>query len=270
DHLAVGARRSRREQERVLETQATHGDGQIDRRHEAPLEEGGPISNGGLIRKGRVVVAPLISRGIEMETTSTITHWIGGKPYDRRPDRHGDVFNPATGDVQAQVALASPAVVDEAVSSATTAAQTWRTTSLARRSKILFAFREKVDRYKTDIAAILTREHGKVPSDALGEVQRGLEVIEFACGIPDLLKGEFSENVSTDVDVYSIRQPLGVVAGITPFNFPAMVPMWMYPIAIACGNTFILKPSERDPSASSFCAQLMKDAGLPDGVLNVV
>jgi malonate-semialdehyde dehydrogenase (acetylating)/methylmalonate-semialdehyde dehydrogenase len=200
----------------------------------------------------------------------SITHWIGGKPYDRRSDRHGDVFNPATGDVQAKVAFATPAIVDEAVSSATTAAQTWRTTSLARRSKILFAFRELVDRHKKDIAALLTSEHGKVPSDALGEVQRGLEVIEFACGIPDLVKGEFSENVSTDVDVYSIRQPLGVVAGITPFNFPAMVPMWMYPIAIACGNTFVLKPSERDPSASIFCAELFKQAGLPDGVFNVV
>jgi malonate-semialdehyde dehydrogenase (acetylating)/methylmalonate-semialdehyde dehydrogenase len=201
---------------------------------------------------------------------NVITHWIDGKPYNRAAERHGDVYDPATGAVTAKVAFASPAVVDEAVASAVRAAQTWRTTSLARRSKILFAFRELVDKHKVEIAALLTREHGKVPSDALGEVNRGLEVIEFACGIPELVKGEFSENVSTEVDSYSIRQPLGVVAGITPFNFPAMVPMWMYPLAIACGNTFVLKPSERDPSASVFCADLFRQAGLPDGVLNVV
>jgi len=200
----------------------------------------------------------------------TISHWIDGAPVARRSERHGDVFDPATGKVQAQVSLASPAEVDEAVASADKAFQTWRHVSLAKRSRILFAFRELVEKHKVEIASHLTKEHGKVPSDALGEVSRGLEVIEFACGIPHLLKGEFSENVSTEVDVYSIRQPLGVVAGITPFNFPAMVPMWMYPIAIACGNTFVLKPSERDPSASMFCAQLLRDAGLPEGVLNVV
>jgi len=200
----------------------------------------------------------------------TITHWIAGKPHDRRADRYGDVYDPATGQVQARVAFASPAVVDEAVAAAAAALPGWRATSLARRGKILFAFRDLVERHKEEIAAHLTREHGKVPSDALGEVQRGLEVIEFACGIPELIKGEFSENVSTEVDVYSIRQPLGVVAGITPFNFPAMVPMWMYPIAIACGNTFVLKPSERDPSAAMFCAELLRQAGLPEGVFNVV
>ncbi len=200
----------------------------------------------------------------------TIPHWIAGKPYDRAAERHGDVYNPATGAVQARVAFATPAVVDDAIAAAAAALPAWRATSLARRTKIMFAFRELVDRRKEDIAALLTREHGKVPSDALGEVNRGLEVIEFACGIADLIKGEYSENVSTEVDSYAIRQPLGVVAGITPFNFPAMVPMWMYPLAIACGNTFVLKPSERDPSAANFCAQLMMEAGLPPGVLNVV
>ncbi|HEY0484159.1 MAG TPA: CoA-acylating methylmalonate-semialdehyde dehydrogenase [Kofleriaceae bacterium] len=200
----------------------------------------------------------------------TITHWIDGKPHERAAERHGDVFNPATGEVQARVAFASPGVVDEAVEAAARAAATWRSVSIARRTKILFAFRQLIDRHQHDLARLLTLEHGKVTADALGEVNRGLEVIEFACGIADLAKGEYSENVSTEVDAYSIRQPLGVVAGITPFNFPAMVPMWMYPIALACGNTFVLKPSERDPSASNFCAQLLADAGLPPGVFNVV
>jgi malonate-semialdehyde dehydrogenase (acetylating)/methylmalonate-semialdehyde dehydrogenase len=201
---------------------------------------------------------------------NTIGHWIAGKTYDRPAERHGDVYEPATGRVQARVALATPAVVDEAVAAAAAALPAWRASSLARRTKILFAFRELVDRHKVEIASILTREHGKVASDALGEVNRGLEVIEFACGIADLLKGEHSENVSTEVDCWSIHQPLGVVAGITPFNFPAMVPMWMYPLALACGNTFVLKPSERDPSAANFCAQLLAEAGLPPGVFNVV
>jgi malonate-semialdehyde dehydrogenase (acetylating)/methylmalonate-semialdehyde dehydrogenase len=200
----------------------------------------------------------------------TVQHWIGGQPFERAAERHGEVFDPATGAVQARVAFASPAEVDEAVAAAAAALPGWRATSLARRTKIMFAFRDLVDRHKEDIAAILTREHGKVPSDALGEVNRGLEVIEFACGIAELIKGEYSENVSTEVDSYAIRQPLGVVAGITPFNFPAMVPMWMYPLAIACGNTFVLKPSERDPSAANYCAELFRRAGLPPGVLNVV
>src|SRR4051812_28042074 len=202
--------------------------------------------------------------------TKTITHWIENKPYERVAERHGDVYNPATGEVSARVAFATPSVVDEAVESAVRASQTWRSVSIAKRTKILFAFRQLVDKHQHDLARLLTLEHGKVTGDALGEVNRGLEVIEFACGIADLAKGEYSENVSTEVDSYSIRQPLGVVAGITPFNFPAMVPMWMYPIAIACGNTFVLKPSERDPSCAGFCAQLLADAGLPPGVFNVV
>ncbi|HEY0194458.1 MAG TPA: CoA-acylating methylmalonate-semialdehyde dehydrogenase [Kofleriaceae bacterium] len=202
--------------------------------------------------------------------TKTISHWIDGKLDERKAERHGEVFNPATGEVQAHVAFASPSVVDEVVESAWRASQTWRSVSLAKRTKVLFAFRQLIDKHQHEVARLLTLEHGKVTGDAIGEVNRGLEVIEFACGIADLAKGEYSENVSTEVDSYSIRQPLGVVAGITPFNFPAMVPMWMYPIAIACGNTFVLKPSERDPSASNFCAQLLADAGLPPGVFNVV
>ena len=201
---------------------------------------------------------------------ATINHWIAGKPWDGPVERWGDVYNPARGEPSARVAFADAAVVDAAVTAATEAARSWGRTSLAARARILFAFRELVERRKRDIAEILTREHGKVLSDALGEVNRGLEVIEFACGLPHLLKGEFSENVSTDVDSYSIRQPLGVVAGITPFNFPAMVPMWMYPIAIACGNAFILKPSEKDPSAALFTAELLAEAGLPPGVFSVV
>jgi malonate-semialdehyde dehydrogenase (acetylating)/methylmalonate-semialdehyde dehydrogenase len=200
----------------------------------------------------------------------TINHWIDGKPSERTPERTGDVFNPATGEVQANVAFASPAQVDEAVESAWHAAQSWREASIAKRTKIMFAFRQLVDKHQSELAKLLTLEHGKVTADAMGEVARGLEVIEFACGIADLAKGEYSENVSTEVDTYSIRQPLGVVAGITPFNFPAMVPLWMFPIAIACGNAFVLKPSERDPSAANFMARLLTDAGLPPGVFNVV
>jgi malonate-semialdehyde dehydrogenase (acetylating) / methylmalonate-semialdehyde dehydrogenase len=200
----------------------------------------------------------------------TISHWIGGKAWSEKVERWGDVYDPATGERQAQVAYADAGVVDQAVAAATHASQTWRSASLAVRSRIMFAFRDLVDRHKREIAELLTREHGKVLPDALGEVTRGLEVVEFACGLPQLLKGEFSENVSNGVDSYSIRQPLGVVAGITPFNFPAMVPMWMYPLAIACGNAFILKPSEKDPSASAFCAKLFADAGLPEGVFSVV
>jgi malonate-semialdehyde dehydrogenase (acetylating)/methylmalonate-semialdehyde dehydrogenase len=200
----------------------------------------------------------------------TLTHWIGGKSWDKPAERWGDVYNPATGERSCRVAFATPEVVDAAVATATAAAAKWRTVSLAGRTRILFSFRDLVERRKKDIAEILTREHGKVLSDAMGEVNRGLEVIEFACGVPQLLKGDFSENVSTDVDSYSIRQPLGVVAGITPFNFPAMVPMWMYPMAIACGNAFVLKPSEKDPTAADFSARLLAEAGLPDGVFNVV
>jgi len=200
----------------------------------------------------------------------TVPHWIDGKPYTEHVVRWGDVMNPATGERSARVAFATNDVVHAAVQSATRAQQKWRNASLAQRTRVMFAFRQLVEKHKQEMAQILTREHGKVLSDALGEVSRGLEVVEFACGIPQLLKGEFSENVSTEVDSFSIRQPLGVVAGITPFNFPAMVPMWMYPLAIACGNAFILKPSEKDPSAANFSAQLLHEAGLPEGVFSVV
>ena len=199
-----------------------------------------------------------------------VTHWIGGRRWDGAVERWGDVYDPATGDLRARVAFAGVDVVDAAVKAAARAAESWRHTSLTARARVMFAFRELIERRKRDLAETLTREHGKVLSDALGEVNRGLEVVEFACGLPELLKGDFSENVSTDVDSYSIRQPLGVVAGITPFNFPAMVPLWMYPLAIACGNAFVLKPSEKDPSASIVCARLLAEAGLPDGVFNVV
>jgi malonate-semialdehyde dehydrogenase (acetylating)/methylmalonate-semialdehyde dehydrogenase len=200
----------------------------------------------------------------------SITHWIDGRPWDAPAPRRGPIYDPATGGQTGEVAFATPAVVDAAVAAATRAAAAWGQASLAARTRVLFAFRDLVERHRREIAELITREHGKVLSDAAGSVGRGLEVIEFACGVPQLLKGEFSENVSSDVDTYSIRQPLGVCAGITPFNFPVMVPMWMYPIAIACGNAFVLKPSEKDPSPSVLCAQLFKEAGLPDGVLNVV
>ena len=199
-----------------------------------------------------------------------VTHWIGGKPWTGSAQRQGDIYDPATGQVTGVVDFATSGDVDEAVAAAKLAAQSWGRVSLAKRATVLFAFRELVKSHTKEIAALITSEHGKVASDAAGEVARGLEVVEFACGIPHLLKGGFSENVSTGVDSYSIRQPLGVVAGITPFNFPAMVPMWMFPVAIACGNSFVLKPSEKDPSASILLAQLWAEAGLPDGVFNVV
>jgi len=201
---------------------------------------------------------------------SEITHWINGKTFDDSAKRHGDVFNPATGEVSKKVAFGTAATVDVAVKAATDAFAEWRHSSLTKRVNVLFAFRELVNTNKEKIAALITSEHGKVLSDAAGEVTRGLEVVEFACGIPHLLKGGFSEEVSTGVDVYSIRQALGPVAIISPFNFPAMVPMWFFPVAIACGNTVIVKPSEKDPSAAMFMAQLWKEAGLPDGVFNVV
>ncbi|GGP11119.1 CoA-acylating methylmalonate-semialdehyde dehydrogenase [Nonomuraea glycinis] len=199
----------------------------------------------------------------------SVNHWINGARVDG-DGRTSELFNPATGEVSGSVALASVADVDAAVAAASAAFPGWRDTSLVRRAHVLFRFRELVYAHRDEMAALISAEHGKVHSDALGEVSRGIEVVEFACGIPHLLKGGFSEGVSTQVDSYSIRQPLGVVAGITPFNFPAMVPMWMYPIAIACGNTFVLKPSEKDPSASLLMARLWQEAGLPDGVFNVV
>ena len=199
-----------------------------------------------------------------------VTHWIDGKPWDGAPARAGDVFDPATGETARRVALAGPAEVDAAVAGAARAAGDWARTSLGRRVAILFAFRELLDARKPELARIISSEHGKVVSDALGEIARGQEVVEFACGIPHLLKGGYSESVSTGTDVHSLRQPLGVVAGITPFNFPAMVPMWMFPVAIACGNAFVLKPSERDPSAASWIAELWAEAGLPAGVFTVL
>src|SRR4051812_49349833 len=199
-----------------------------------------------------------------------INHWIDGARRAGTSGRSGPVYDPATGRLARRVDFASIEEVDAAVASAKAAFPGWRATSLSKRTEILFRIRNLVETHRREIAAHLTAEHGKVTSDALGEVARGLENIEFACGIPNLLKGGFTEQASTGVDVFQIRQPLGVVAGITPFNFPAMVPMWMFANAIACGNTFILKPSEKDPSASIFLAELLRDAGLPDGVFNVV
>ena len=199
-----------------------------------------------------------------------ITHFINGTTWNGTADRKGDVYNPATGVVTAQVDFADNAVVDQAVAAASAAAKEWRKASLAKRSQVLFAFREIVNARKEELAKAITAEHGKVFSDALGEVTRGLEVVEFACGIPHLLKGSYSEGVSTSIDVYSVRQPLGVCAIISPFNFPAMVPMWFFPIAIGAGNAVIIKPSEKDPTTSMLTAQYLKEAGLPDGVFNVV
>ena len=202
--------------------------------------------------------------------TKTINHFINGAQSSTAAERTGEIFNPATGEVTAHVAFASPAVLDEAVGYATTAGREWGKTSLTKRVQVLFAFREILNARKEELAAVITSEHGKVLSDALGEVTRGLEVVEFACGLPHLLKGGYSEGVSNGIDVYSIRQPLGVVGIISPFNFPAMVPMWFFPVAIAAGNAVILKPSEKDPSASMLVAEMWKQAGLPDGVFNVV
>jgi malonate-semialdehyde dehydrogenase (acetylating)/methylmalonate-semialdehyde dehydrogenase len=202
--------------------------------------------------------------------SARVTHWINGRLWDGTAERTGDVYDPATGKVTKQVDFASRAVLDEAVAVAKAAFPAWRDASLTKRAQVLFSFRELLNANKVKVAALITEEHGKVLSDALGEVTRGLEVVEFACGIPHLMKGGFSEGVSTGVDVYSIRQPLGVVGIISPFNFPAMVPMWFFPIAIAAGNTVVVKPSEKDPSASMYVAELWKQAGLPDGVFNVV
>src|SRR5689334_21504917 len=203
-------------------------------------------------------------------TDELVTHWIEGKPWDGAPTRTGDVFDPATGAVARQVALAGADEIDAAIASAARAAADWGATSIGRRVAALFAFRELLEARKAELARVVSAEHGKVVSDALGEVARGQEVVEFACGIPHLLKCGYSESVSTGTDVHSVRQPLGVVAGITPFNFPAMVPMWMFPVAIACGNAFVLKPSERDPSAANWIAALWAEAGLPAGVFTVL
>jgi malonate-semialdehyde dehydrogenase (acetylating) / methylmalonate-semialdehyde dehydrogenase len=218
-----------------------------------------------------------------MSLTSTLTHplptdqrlrevhhWVNGQTLTGSSGRFGDVYNPASGELQAKVALATSAEVDVAVAAAAAAFPGWSAQPPLRRARVLFRFREIFERRLDEVAALLTSEHGKVFSDARGEATRGLEVVEFATGIPQLLKGEFTEQVGPGIDSWSVRQPLGVVAGITPFNFPAMVPMWMFPIALACGNTFVLKPSERDPSASLLLAEMLKEAGLPDGVFNVV
>ncbi|MFP7761016.1 CoA-acylating methylmalonate-semialdehyde dehydrogenase [Marisediminicola sp. LYQ85] len=201
---------------------------------------------------------------------NTVDHWVAGRAFAGESSRTSPVFNPATGVVSRDVRLATSGDVDAAVAAATAAFAGWSGASWAKRQQVLFAFRELLNARKDEVAAILTNEHGKVTADALGEIARGLEVVEFATGIPYLAKGEYSENVSTGVDVYSTRQPLGVVGIISPFNFPAMVPLWFFPIAIAAGNTVVLKPSEKDPSAAIWMAELWKEAGLPDGVFNVV
>src|SRR2546430_14681279 len=199
-----------------------------------------------------------------------ISHWIGGRTVEGESGRSGPVYDPARGVQTGAVDFATAEEVDRAVQAAKEAFPAWRAMSLSKRTAIFFRIRELIDQHREDIGRILTVEHGKVLSDAMGEVARGLEVIEYCCGIPELLKGGFTEQASTGIDVYSIRQPLGVVARITPFNFPAMVPMWMWGPALACGNTFVLKPSEKDPGASVYVAELLKAAGLPDGVFNVI
>jgi malonate-semialdehyde dehydrogenase (acetylating)/methylmalonate-semialdehyde dehydrogenase len=199
-----------------------------------------------------------------------ISHWINGSENKGGGARRGEVYNPALGQQIAEVAFADDKDIDVAVQAAQSAFPAWKETSLAKRSSIMFKFRELLEQRKGELAEIITTEHGKVLSDALGEINRGLEVVDFACGLPHLLKGEYSENASTSIDVYSMKQPLGVVGIISPFNFPAMVPMWFFPVAIAAGNTVVVKPSEKDPSSAMWTASLLKEAGLPDGVFNVV
>src|SRR3954454_21880054 len=214
-----------------------------------------------------VAEAPGAKRAADVKR---ITHWIDGKPVAGESGRSGPVYNPAAGVQTGEGDFASPEEVDRAVQAAREAFTSWRAVSLSRKTEIFFRIRKLVDEHREEIAKILTAQHGKVLSDAKGEVARGLEVVEFCCGIPELLKGGFTEQASTGIDVYSIRQPLGVCAGITPFNFPAMVPMWMWAPALACGNTFVLKPSEKDPSASIYTAELLKEAAIPEAVFYVV
>ena len=199
-----------------------------------------------------------------------IEHFGNGKKFSGDSKKTGKVFNPATGEQSAEVKLASSADLNKAVENSVNALESWSNKPPLQRARVMFKFKELIEKNSDELTKLIVSEHGKVYEDAKGSLTRGLEVVEFACGIPHLLKGEFSENVGTNVDSWSMRQPLGVVAGITPFNFPAMVPMWMFPIAIACGNTFILKPSEKDPSCAIKLAELLKEAGLPDGVFNVV
>ena len=196
----------------------------------------------------------------------TIQHFVDGKSFSGASKRVGKIFNPATGEQTAEVKLASANDVNKAVESAKKAFEEWSMKPPLQRSRVMFKFKELIEKNSDELTKIIVSEHGKVYEDAKGSLTRGLEVVEYACGIPQLLKGEFTENVGSNVDSWSIRQPLGVCAGITPFNFPAMVPMWMFPMAIACGNTFVLKPSEKDPSCSMRLAELLKEAGLPDGV----
>ena len=205
-----------------------------------------------------------------MTEIKIINHWIDGNFQPSASDRFGNVYNPATGAVIAKLPMGGAADLETAVKSARHAFHSWSTTSITKRAQLMFKFKELLELHRDELVDIISLEHGKVIPDAAGSLQRGIEVVEFACGIPHLLKGEFSEQVGTGVDCYSMRQPIGVCAGVTPFNFPAMVPMWMFPIAIVCGNCFILKPSEKDPSCSVKLAELLKEAGLPDGVMNVV
>jgi malonate-semialdehyde dehydrogenase (acetylating)/methylmalonate-semialdehyde dehydrogenase len=205
-----------------------------------------------------------------MSNAPVIGHYIDGQVQDTGSERFSNVFNPATGSVQARVGLASENTVDEAVASALKAFPAWSEQSSLRRSRVMFKFKELLDRHHDELAEIISREHGKVFSDAKGEVTRGIEIVEYACGAPNLLKTEFSDNIGGGIDNWNLRQPLGVCAGVTPFNFPVMVPLWMIPLALVTGNCFILKPSERDPSASLLMARLLTEAGLPDGVFNVV
>ncbi|MGO4312364.1 CoA-acylating methylmalonate-semialdehyde dehydrogenase [Pseudomonas sp. KB_15] len=205
-----------------------------------------------------------------MSDVQVVGHYIDGQVQDTGNERFSNVFNPATGSVQARVGLASEKTVDEAVASALKAFPAWSEQSSLRRSRVMFKFKELLDRHHDELAEIISREHGKVFSDAKGEVTRGIEIVEYACGAPNLLKTEFSDNIGGGIDNWNLRQPLGVCAGVTPFNFPVMVPLWMIPLALVTGNCFILKPSERDPSASLLMARLLTEAGLPDGVFNVV
>jgi malonate-semialdehyde dehydrogenase (acetylating)/methylmalonate-semialdehyde dehydrogenase len=212
----------------------------------------------------------VVTSAEQLQMGSTIEHWINGRKFNGNSKRWGDVYNPATGQISARVNFATDADVGAAVEAAAAAFPEWAASPPLRRARVMFRFKDLLEQHSDELARIISDQHGKLHDDALGEITRGTEVVEFACGAPQLLKGEFTENIGTRINSYSMRQPLGIVAGITPFNFPAMVPMWMFPIALVCGNSFILKPSERDPSASIFIASLLQQAGLPDGVFNVV
>ena len=199
-----------------------------------------------------------------------IEHYIDGKSFSGLSEKKGKIFNPATGNQESEVKLGSKADLDLAVEKAKKAFESWSNVTPLQRARVIFKFKELIEKNSDELTKLIVKEHGKVYEDAKGSLIRGLEVVEFACGIPQMLKGEFTENIGTNIDSWSTRQPLGVCAGITPFNFPAMVPMWMFPMAIACGNTFVLKPSEKDPSCAMKLAHLFKEAGLPDGVFNIV